>query len=209
VSCTLALAVAGALAAVTVGSAFLLHLLPGDGSGGSGSDAAAPPSSSTSASAGPSAGGSAGQPSATSSPAPPPGATPTASATASATASSGGSGDSVPDAYLGTWQGEANALGGTVPVGTFRLTVRHAVEGEKLGTMRSTDEIGGTCDDILTLRTVTDDELVVESVGAAGNHSGCNPVAHTVRITPVGDDLRYTSESDDEGRPVARLSKVG
>lgn len=206
-SCTLALAVAGALAAVTVGSAFLFDLVPGGGSGGSDSAAG---SAAPSVSAGASAGGSA--PSATASPGSPPAqtdeASPTASSSVSATAP-GGSGDSVPASYVGTWQGEATALDGTVPVGTFRLTVHRAKEGEKLGTMRSTDAIGGTCDDVLTLRTVTATQLVVESVGAAGNHSGCNPVAHTVRITPEGDDLRYASESDDEGRPVARLSKVG
>ncbi|MFF7335066.1 protein kinase [Streptomyces sp. NPDC008150] len=205
-SCTVALAVAGALAAVTVGSAFLFDLVPG-GSGG-GSDAAAG-SAAPSVSAGASAGGSA--PSATASPGSPPAQTATASPTASPSGSAtapGGTGDSVPASYVGTWQGVANALGGTVPVGTFRLTVHRAKEGEKLGTMRSTDAIGGTCDDILTLRTVTATQLVAESVGAVGNHSGCNPVAHTVRITAEGDDLRYASESDDEGRPVARLSRV-
>lgn len=50
VSCTLALAVAGALAAVTVGSVFMFHLLPGGGdddTAAGGSDAAASPPAAT------------------------------------------------------------------------------------------------------------------------------------------------------------------
>ncbi|MER5299056.1 protein kinase [Streptomyces lasiicapitis] len=47
VSCTLALAVAGALAAVTVGSLFVFNLLPGGDGGGGASDAADRPPSAT------------------------------------------------------------------------------------------------------------------------------------------------------------------
>ncbi|MBW8818333.1 MAG: hypothetical protein JF598_08880, partial [Streptomyces sp.] len=51
-------------------------------------------------------------------------------------------------------------------------------------------------------------ELVTTAVGAKDNHAGCNPTAHTVRLTTVGDDLKYTSESEAEGYPEARMSKV-
>ncbi|MEV0981309.1 hypothetical protein [Streptomyces sp. NPDC049915] len=111
--------------------------------------------------------------------------------------------------YVGTWEGQATALDGTLPLGTFRLTVHRAEVGEEVGTLRQTDQLGGHCDGILTLRRVTRKELVATSVGAKGNHEGCNPAAHPVRLTPVGDDLTYTSESDEEGRPQARLSRVG
>ncbi|MGW3400192.1 serine/threonine-protein kinase [Streptomyces zhihengii] len=53
VSCTLALTLAGALAAVTVGAAFVLDLLPGAGGGDKGADAGERPSSSATASASP------------------------------------------------------------------------------------------------------------------------------------------------------------
>src|SRR5690242_6138135 len=125
VSCTLALAVAGALAAVTVGSVFMFHLLPGggdDNSASSGSDSAASP----------------------------PAATPSAAGSAGATLAS------VPAHYLGTWSGDAYALNGKLPAGTFRVTLHQAAVGKELGTFRSTDLIGGTCDDVLVLKKVTD-----------------------------------------------------
>ncbi|WP_031478020.1 serine/threonine-protein kinase [Streptomyces bicolor] len=172
-SCTVALAVAGALAAVTVGSVFVFELLPG-GDQDTNADSGAVSSQ-------------------------------TPGEEASATPAAG----SVPARYLGTWEGEASALGGRLPAGTFRLTVHKADTGDELGTLRQTDLLGGTCNDVLTLKEVTAKELVVTSVGKKGNHKGCNPTPHTVRITPAGDDLVYRSESDAEGNPEARLSKVG
>ncbi|KUL28372.1 serine/threonine-protein kinase [Streptomyces regalis] len=170
-SCTVALAVAGALAAVTVGSVFVFELLPGgDQDTNAGSDAASSRS--------PGAGGD--------------------------TSFEG----SVPVRYLGTWEGRATALEGALPAGTYRLTVHNAGVGEELGTLRQTDLLGLVCNDVLTLKKATAKELVVTSVGRKTNHNGCNPKPHTVRITPAGDDLVYRSESDAEGNPEARLSKV-
>ncbi len=80
--------------------------------------------------------------------------------------------------------------------------------GEKLGTLRHTDLFGGTCDDVLTLKKATQKQVVASAVGAEGNREVCNQALHTVRLTPVGDDLRYESDSKDSGRPEARLSKV-
>ncbi|MER5212452.1 serine/threonine-protein kinase [Streptomyces sp. NPDC002838] len=174
-SCTVALAVAGALAAVMIGSAFVFDLLPGNG-GDDADDSGAGAYS----------------------PAP----------SASVSASEGGRA-AVPAAYLGTWEGQASALDGTLPMGTFRLTVQRADAGEKLGTLRHTDVLGGVCDDVLTLKRVTKKQIVATAVGAKGNRGVCSQAAHTVRLTPVGDDLNYESDSADSGRPRARLSKVG
>ncbi|MFF4276374.1 serine/threonine-protein kinase [Streptomyces sp. NPDC001536] len=175
-SCTVALAVAGALAAVTVGSVFLFDLVPGkrnDDAGGAGSDSYATPSASTSAD----------QPS---------GVEPLEQV--------------VPDRYLGTWEGQGSGSG--IPMGTFRLTVQEAAVGEELGKLKQTDIFGGVCNDVLTLKEVTKTGLVATSVGAKSNHGGCNPAPHTVRLEPVGDDLRYVSQSAAEGNPEARMSKV-
>ncbi|MGW2823245.1 protein kinase domain-containing protein [Streptomyces sp. NPDC001443] len=188
VSCTLALAVAGALAAVTVGSVFVLDLLP-DG----GHDTSASNDSSHSAAATARATPSTGEP------------TPSTGASAPAGTATG----TVPDRYLGTWEGQGSGLDGTVPMGTFRLTVQRASVGQELGRVRQTDLFGGVCNDILTLKSVTATEITATSVGAKGNHDGCNPAAHTVRLAPTGDDLTYTSDSSAEGNPVARMSKVG
>ncbi|MGW4820950.1 protein kinase domain-containing protein [Streptomyces sp. NPDC004227] len=173
-SCTVVLAVAGALAAVTVGSLWLFPFRDDSAD---------------------SAGG-----------------TPTPAATAGGDHRSTGpttTASPVPARYLGTWEGQGTALDGTLPLGDFRLTVHQAAVGRELGTLHQSDQLGGVCDDVLTLKQVTNTQLVAVSRGARTNHSGCNPAPHTVRLTPVGDDLKYTSDSSAEGNPVARLSKVG
>ncbi|MFE7860663.1 protein kinase [Streptomyces sp. NPDC057403] len=192
-SCTVALAVAGALAAVTVGSVFVFDLLPGHGNDDSSAAGSSPGAYSPEPSA---ATSPAGTPTATRAPSPSP-TTP------------GGTAGDVPSAYLGTWQGQATALGGTLPDGTFRLTVHQAAVGAELGRLRQTDQLGGVCDDVLTLKSVGSKELLVTSAGAGSNHAGCDPTPHTVRLSRVGDDLRYAAESEAEGNPTARLSRVG
>ncbi|MFG2790572.1 serine/threonine-protein kinase [Streptomyces sp. NPDC048419] len=193
-SCTVALAVAGALAAVTVGSAFLFDLLPGTGSGDKDNSAGSEPTSSAT-------------PSTTSGPTA--AATPSTTAEPSASPKPGdGAPSAVPATYLGTWEGQALALDGTLPVGTFHLTVHPASVGEELGRLRQTDQLGGVCNDILTVKTVTKKQIVATSVGARSNHSGCNPTPHTVRLSHVGDDLKYVSDSEAEGNPTARMSKI-
>ncbi|MFF9114102.1 protein kinase [Streptomyces massasporeus] len=173
-TCSVALAVAGAMAAVTIGSVFVFDLLPGRGGGqddsGSSSGSDSPPA---------------------------------------ATASSVPSAGAVPAAYLGTWEGQGVALDGKLPLGVFRITVERVAVGQELGKLRQTDPIGGVCVDVLTLKQVTKKELVATSVGAETNHSGCNPARTTVHLKPVGDDLQYRSESEESGRPQARMSRVG
>ncbi|WP_186776990.1 serine/threonine-protein kinase [Streptomyces salinarius] len=166
-SCTVALAVAGALAAVTVGSVFVLDLLPG--SGGDANNA----------------GGDDGSHE-------PPAAT----------------AGTLPGRYVGTWEGQATALNGKLPLGTFRITVKRADVGEELGRLRQTDALGGVCVDVITLKKVTEKQIVADSVGAEDNHDGCNPAPTTVTFTPVGDDLDYASKSEESGQPKARLSKI-
>ncbi|MEU3980122.1 serine/threonine-protein kinase [Streptomyces sp. NPDC026672] len=183
VSCTVALAVAGALAAVTVGLGVLRPWSGGDGGDAAGDTGARPPAATASASA-------------------------SASSSASASASASGAGV-VPARYLGTWEGRATALDGTLPIGTFRLTVRQAAVGGEVGRLVQTDQLGGTCTDVLTLKRLTKTRLEATSTGAKTNHGGCNPTPHTIHLTPTGDDLTYTSTSGAEGNPTARLSKTG
>ncbi|WP_445278946.1 protein kinase domain-containing protein [Streptomyces sp. DSM 118148] len=121
----------------------------------------------------------------------------------------GGTAGAVPARYLGTWEGQASGLGGSLPMGTFRLTVHKAAVGGELGRLRQTDQLGGVCTDILTLKQVAPSRIVATSVGARSNHAGCDPAPHPVELTPVGDDLRYSAESSAEGDPVARMAKVG
>ncbi|MFI1211833.1 protein kinase [Streptomyces sp. NPDC020802] len=191
-SCTVALAVAGALAAVTFGSVFGFDLLPGtadsDDSGDSGA-ADSPPAATARPSADPSA---------------------SASSSASASVSAESSAlSAVPKSYLGTWEGNAFALEGSLPMGTFRVTVRQAGEGDRVGTFRQTDLIGGTCDTDLVLKKVTERQLVATSVSKPSTTSRCTTGRHEVRLIPAGDDLRYETDNAEAGDPVARMSKVG
>ncbi|MFG2356724.1 serine/threonine-protein kinase [Streptomyces sp. NPDC048521] len=175
-SCTVALAVAGALAAATVGLGLLLRpWFQAGGDTNAGGDTAHPPAPSATAG---SAGGMSDQP------------------------------GTVPARYLGTWEGQATGLGGALPMGTFRLTVQQARVGETVGRLRQTDRLGAVCDDTLFLKKVTSTQILATSVGAAGNDAGCNQAPHQVELTPVGDDLKYTSDSSEEGNPVSRMSKV-
>ncbi|MEV0736096.1 serine/threonine-protein kinase [Streptomyces sp. NPDC050549] len=198
VGCTVALAVAGALAVATLVPVFLYWIHPGD-KGTDNSAGSAPTATST------------GGPGSASSREPSGAAT-----TASSKEPSGGPSSpvptplqSVPASYLGTWEGEGTALGGTLPDGSFRLTIAKASVGQRLGVLRQTDQLGGVCDDVLTLKQVTKTRLLASAAGAKTNRDVCNQAVHTVTLTPTGDDLTYASDSSAEGSPTARLSKVG
>ncbi|MFG2378517.1 serine/threonine-protein kinase [Streptomyces sp. NPDC048504] len=181
VGCAVVLSVAAALAVVTLVPVWLYWLQPDDK--GKESSAGTIPTSSATSSA-------------------------SATATSAPGAGDGSSLKSIPDAYLGTWQGEGTALGGTLPDGTFRITIAKVGVGQRLGILRQTDQLGGVCDDVLTLKQVTKTRLVASAAGATSNRDVCNQAAHTVTLTPVGDDLKYLSDSSAEGSPTARLSKV-
>ncbi|GGV17950.1 serine/threonine protein kinase [Streptomyces filipinensis] len=113
----------------------------------------------------------------------------------------------IPARYLGTWEGQGSELG--LPAGTFRITVHQAAVGEELGRLRNTDQLGSVCTDVLTLKRVTKSQLLATSVGAKDNPGHCVADPRQVELTPVGDDLRFTSDSAAEGNAQARMSKVG
>ncbi|MER5222159.1 serine/threonine-protein kinase [Streptomyces flaveus] len=173
-SCTVALAVAGALAAVTFGSVFVFDLLPGSGASDDRD----------------SAGDSATKPNA-----PAPSEAPAAGA-------------AVPKRYLGTWEGDGVALNGTLPMGKFRVTVRQAGVGEQFATFRQTDLIGGHCDTVLILKKATPQQITATSVAKKSKDAVCVMGRHEVRLTPVDDDLRYETDNEEAGDPVARMNKL-
>ncbi|MEU9387299.1 serine/threonine protein kinase, partial [Streptomyces sp. NPDC048279] len=107
------------------------------------------------------------------------------------------------------WEGPATALDGNLPVGTFRVTVQQAKTGAELGRLRQTDQLGGVCTDVLTLKSVTAEKLVATSKGVEGNHDGCDPDPTTVYLTPKDGELVYTSDSSAEGNPTAVMTKAG
>ncbi|MDX3690664.1 protein kinase [Streptomyces europaeiscabiei] len=115
----------------------------------------------------------------------------------------------LPEKYLGTWEGEGYALGGNLPAGTFTVTLEQASVGDPLGTFRSVDLLGGTCDDRLVLKKVTRDSILATSIADTKNNPGtCTKDTHEITLTPVGAELQYTSNNADAGDPTARLAKV-
>ncbi|MGW7275489.1 serine/threonine-protein kinase [Streptomyces sp. NPDC054864] len=168
VSCTLVLGVAGALAAVTVGSVFVFGLLPGNGDNPS--DAGHPPAASE-------------QPPA-------------------------GAAGKVPASYRGTWEGQASAANGAVPMGTFRLKVEQGKIGERFAVMTQTDQLGGKCAVDLTLKSVSEKEIVARGKGQATSAAQCTKNTHTVRLRPKGDDLLYLSENAESGNPEATMTRL-
>ncbi|MGW1889254.1 serine/threonine-protein kinase [Streptomyces sp. NPDC002004] len=196
-SCTVALAVAGALAAVTVGSAFLFDLLPG-GTGGS-HDTASGGHSPVATTPGAGDPGRGTTPSASRTPSPTPTRTPTATA-----APAGG----VPTAFLGTWKGPATGLGGSLPMGTFELAVHRASTGQEFATLTQTDALGGVCEDVLTLEKAAGDRLDATGRGKGTNPDHCSQTPHAIRLALRGDALTYASDDPKAGNPQATMARV-
>ncbi|MEU5957319.1 serine/threonine-protein kinase [Streptomyces sp. NPDC047525] len=169
VSCTLVLGIAGALAAVTLGSVFVLGQFRGDDNASSDAQKQPP------------------------------------AATASDQPSGAGK---VPASYRGTWEGQAVAANGAVPMGTFRLKVEQGKVGDRFAVMTQTDQLGGVCAVDLVLKSVSKKEIVAEGKGQAKSAAQCTKNTHTVRLRPKGDALLYLSENAKSGNPEATLSRV-
>ncbi|MGW1671845.1 serine/threonine-protein kinase [Streptomyces sp. NPDC002324] len=178
VSCSVALAIAGAFALVSVGTLVGLGILNGEDEKGDTATKA---------------------PSAEASP----------SERDQDTEAPGDAPGELPGKYLGTWEGDGYALSGSLPAGTFTITLEQASPGDPLGTFRSVDLLGGTCDDKLVLKKVTDKNIVATSIADTKNNPGtCTRNTHEITLTPVGEELDYTSTNKDAGNPTARLAKV-
>ncbi|WP_326651816.1 serine/threonine-protein kinase [Streptomyces sp. NBC_01750] len=186
VSCTVALAVAGALAAVTFGGAVLFDLLPGRNDKGS-DTAARPPAGSPSAEP---SDGSAAEPTEPGEPGEP--------------------AKEVPKAFIGAWKGpfDVELAGSKISAGTFRVVIGTGKAGAKIGTVNQFDVLGNfACEDNLVLRSATATELVADgkSSGKAGNN--CTPGTHTVKLRLTGARLQYTSQEPRAGDPRALLDR--
>lgn len=181
VSCTLALAVAGAVAAATVGAAVLFDLLPG----GRNQDLAKEQ---------PSVSSSIG----TSTSAPADGAT------------GSGPRSSVPKEFVGTWKGpfKLTFAGTEVSAGTFTVVIEEGETGERVGTVNQFDAFGSfTCEDDITLTGATADTLTVQGESSGKPGSRCTSGPHTVKLKLRGERLEYTSDEPRAGNPSATLDR--
>ncbi|MGW6564508.1 protein kinase domain-containing protein [Streptomyces sp. NPDC054975] len=186
VSCTLALSVAGALAAVTLAAGFLHDLLPG---GGRDADAGR-------------TGGTTSSPPAATEP-----TTKTPSPTGTAPVGS------VPAAFLGTWTGPTTERNGS-PHGDFTVVVTKGGTGEDVVRTTHTITVLGTtvsCHGIGRLTSATATELRIadrtdpDRPGTAGL---CTTGASSFTLTLAADGtLAYRSHEEAAGRPTGTLRK--
>ncbi|MEL5960868.1 serine/threonine-protein kinase [Streptomyces sp. CLV115] len=191
-SCTVALAVAGALAAVTVGSAFLFDLLPGGGSrngaehGNVGSN---PPAATAS-----------GRPS-----------QPADSATAAPEQIA-----ELPKAFIGTWKGPVTEKTTGAPHGTLTAVFTAGKKGTDV--VRMNTEISGlgttvSCNSVASLTSGTAEELTLHERVDPDRPSTpalCTSTTTDVHFTLTSDGtLSFRSEERGAGLPYATLTRSG
>jgi eukaryotic-like serine/threonine-protein kinase len=179
-SCTVALAVAGALAVVMLGTGVLSGVLPGSGDPGTSDEA----------------GGSQSSPPADGSSAP-----------TYAGPTSGKVPAAYIGTWEG--EVAASAAGVTLPGGTLRLVVEEGKAGEQFATAAQTDVLGAsTCEDVMILKQVKEKELIAEGRTNSPGDSRCTQNAHTVRLRLSGDGIEYVNENPRSGNTEGLLSKV-
>ncbi|MFJ7158388.1 serine/threonine-protein kinase [Streptomyces sp. NPDC101118] len=185
-SCTVALAVAGALAAVTVGGYFLTDLFPGSAKGKD--------------SANETGGGKTG-PSVSAAATPPTGGP----------GQDAGRRDSVPEALTGTWKGRVTTKNFGVPV-DFQITISAGKVGQVVGRDKSVLDLLGTeydCSGEWKLASATDRSLVLDTAGGTNPHPGiCADGSSNERFTlNANGTLHYASGDAAAGKPEGDLTR--
>ncbi|MFE2929430.1 serine/threonine-protein kinase [Streptomyces sp. NPDC059278] len=191
-SCTVALAVAGALAAVTVGSAFLFDLLPGGGSQKSaehGNVGSTPPAATGS-----------GRPS-----------QPADSATTNPEQIT-----ELPKEFIGTWKGPATEKTTGAPHGTLTAVFTAGKKGTDVVRMSTEISNLGTtvsCNSVASLTSGTAEELTLHERVDPDRPSTpalCTSTTTDVHFTLASDGtLRFRSEERGAGLPYATLTRSG
>ncbi|WP_327269275.1 serine/threonine protein kinase [Streptomyces sp. NBC_01218] len=218
VSCTLALAVAGALAVATVWSGTLGDLLPGgaDRDAGKRNDSAAsPPSASPDPGAGsPSAGSSSGSGSGTASP-----PTPGEGETGDGEGAGGGGGGggaiaALPKAFVGTWSGPTLERSGASH-GTLTAVFTEGKKGQDVVRMIQSVSYLGTkisCSSIGTLSSGTQKVLKIHERPVADSSASlfCTGADAELSFTLNNDgSLAYRSYEEAAGLPTGTLTRSG
>ncbi|MER5360210.1 serine/threonine-protein kinase [Streptomyces sp. NPDC002785] len=191
-SCTVALAVAGALAAVTVGSAFIFDLMPGGGDRETAEHGDANHTPPTAASS-----GRPPQPS---------------------DSGMGGSEQisELPKAFIGTWKGPITEKTSGQPHGTLTAVFTAGEKGTDV--VRMTTEVSALgltvrCSSIASLSSGTDKELTLRERADPERPSDknlCTSTTSDVHFTrAAGGTLRFRSEERGAGLPYGTLTRSG
>ncbi|MER7955910.1 serine/threonine-protein kinase [Streptomyces sp. NPDC096030] len=200
VSCTVALAVAGALAAVTLGAGYLFDLMPGGrraaDAGSNGGSTASPPADTEPTNRTPTSG-----------------PTPTPTRTPAATPTTAPAVGSVPAAFVGTWTGPTTERNGS-PHGDLTAVVTKGGAGEDVVRTTHTISLLGTtvrCHGIGALASATATELRIDDrtdPDRPGTEGLCTTgeSSFTLTLAPDGT-LRYRSHEEAAGLPTGTLRK--
>ncbi len=120
-------------------------------------------------------------------------------------------GDDVPEAFLGTWEGQITSANG-LPGGTLRITIEQGSVGEVVSKDAGASYLGVSCPSDYRLVSVEDDLLVLttEVKETTPNPLGlCARGASTSRFTLQEDgSLGFRSLHEKEGTPQGILRKV-
>jgi eukaryotic-like serine/threonine-protein kinase len=185
VSCTVALAVAGALAVAMVSAAFLLDLVPGRGNDDNDNNASTGDSASVSP-----------------------------SRTAASPAASGVAVTEVPETFIGTWSGPTTERSG-LPHGTLTAVFSEGATGADVVRTTSRFELLGTtveCYGVgkLVAGSTTDRLRIEERIDPdkRGTEDLCTGGTAELIFTRTSDaTLRYQSKEDAAGTPTGTLTK--
>ncbi|MGW1404614.1 serine/threonine-protein kinase [Streptomyces sp. NPDC002403] len=191
-SCTVALAVAGALAAVTVGGAFLFDLMPGGGGRNSaehGNAGSTPPAATPSA-----------RPS-----------QPTDTGTASPEGITG-----LPKEFIGTWKGPVTEKTTGEPHGTLTAVFTAGKTGTdvvRMNTELTSLGVTVSCNSVASLTSGTPEEVTLHERVDPDRPSTpalCTSTTTDVHFTRAADGtLRFRSEERGAGLPYGTLSRSG
>ncbi|GGT14992.1 serine/threonine protein kinase [Streptomyces atratus] len=191
-SCTVALAVAGALAAVTVGSAYLFDLMPGGGDGDTAEN------------------GGVGHT--------PPAATSSEQPSQPSDSGTGGPEQisELPKAFIGTWKGPITEKTSGQSHGTLTAVFTEGKKGADV--VRMTTEVSALgltvrCNSVASLSSGTDKELTLRERAdpeRPGDPTLCTSTTTDVHFTRAADGtLRFRSEEGGAGRPYGTLTRSG
>ncbi|MBO0918598.1 serine/threonine-protein kinase [Streptomyces laculatispora] len=191
-SCTVALAVAGALAAVTVGSAYVFDLMPGGDGGNTAGHGDTAPTPGATASAEPSVPGDA------------------------ATVTPGGQVAEVPESFVGTWKGPITEKTTGQPHGTLTAVFKEGKKGADVVTMNTTItalDIEVSCNSVGSLTSGTEKELTLRERDDPDRPSTpglCTVTTTDVHFTRAADGtLRFRSDERGAGLPYGTLTRSG
>ncbi|MGW2177173.1 protein kinase domain-containing protein [Streptomyces sp. NPDC001732] len=200
-SCTVALAVAGAFVAVTLGSAFLLDLMPGGGSRNGADQGGARPEPNASQSS-PSRPSDAG--------------TEDGSGTDDPGAGSSDEVSALPKEFVGTWKGPVTEKTSGQPHGTLTAVFTAGKKGAdvvRMNTELTSLGITVSCNSVAALASVTGKEVTLEERTDPDRPSTpglCTSTTSVVHFTRTADGtLEFRSEERGAGLPYGTLTRSG